>query len=156
LAFFEAATITSIVTATANTPIAALRAITRPCRVFEIGLSAITAPTTSGNLGLVRSTALGTGGLTGVFGQPVDIGNSATASTEELITAWASTAPTINATYLRRFAFPASVGVAVIWTWPPGRELVIPGGAGATSELVIANLTATAPGTWQIYVAYEA
>lgn len=156
MAFYECSSITTIVTASPNTPIAALRGITRPCKVYEIGLSAITAPTTSGGLGLVRSTALGTGALTGVFGQPVDPGNGTPVSTEELITAWGTLAPTINATYLRRFAFPASIGAAVIWTWPPGREPVIPGAAGATSELVIANLMATAPGTWQVYVCYEA
>lgn len=147
----EVAARTTLVTASAGAPLFALRAISRPCWVRELHMFYATAPTTSGGLGLNRSTALGTGALTGVIAFPVDGAVGAAAGTVELVTAWATLAPTITAanTLRRWFAGAAAIGTGTIWVWePPG--LYIPGNATATSELVVQNLQATAPGTLDV------
>lgn len=154
MARYEVTARSTLVTASAGAPLFALRAITRPVLVRELHLWYATAPTTSGGLALNRSTALGTGGLTGVFGQPVN--PSDLAGTAELVTAWATLAPTITAaaSFRRWFAGAAAIGTGVIWAWePPG--LYIAGSASATSELVIQNLQATAPGTLDVTFIYD-
>jgi hypothetical protein len=128
-------------------------------RVYELGLSALTAPTTSGSLGGGNSTAVGTGTLTQVFGSSIDPNNYNVAALGSLVTVWATAAPTLTSTTRkRRFAFPPSIGAAVIWSWPNDRELVIPAtgsGQAAQGEFVIINEIATAPGTWLVYAVWE-
>lgn len=145
---YEASATTTLTTATANAPLCALRAVTQPLFVREIHVYYATAPTTSGRLGLTRSTAVGTGTLTSVTGQIRENLTGSAASTGILVTNWATAAPTVSATaYFRRFSAGAAVGNGVIWTFDPEPGLFIQGSAGATSELVITNLVAVAPGT---------
>jgi hypothetical protein len=156
MAIFEATALTTLVTASAGSPLGALRAGTKPMRVYEIGHSAITAPTTSGRLSLGHSTAIGTGALTQVFGASVDPANYSTAALGSIVTAWATAVPTLTSTTRKRaFAFPPNIGAAVIWSWPNDREMVIPPNAAANSELVLINDIAFAPGTWLIYAVWE-
>jgi hypothetical protein len=149
---YEASALTTLVTASANSPLWALKGVTRPLWVREIHAWAVTAPTTSLHLGLVRSTALGTGTLTSVTGQPIqalqDSTSGAPVATGIIVTNWATAAPTLTSpVYFRRFAGAAVIGTGFIWTFePPG--LYVPGNAQATSELVIANIVGTAPGTF--------
>lgn len=154
--FYEAATTTTLVTATANAPLVAIRAVSQPLFLQEIHIFYRTAPTTSGALGLVRSTALGTGALTSVTGQPRVPVTGIPAATGLIVTNWATLAPTLTSTtYLRRWSASPTIGNGVIWTFDPGEALIIAGSAGATSELIIANLVATAPGTMDITVIWR-
>jgi hypothetical protein len=143
----------TLVTATANAPLWAFRAVTRRCYIYEVTISGITAPTTSGAIGITRSTALGTGTLTSTTGQPLQ--PEGAAATALLVTNWATAAPTISATaYLARIAFPASIGNTFVWSFAVDHPLEVPGGAAATSEIVFTNLQATAPGTYDITIRY--
>lgn len=153
MANYEAASLTTIVTAAANTPIAALRANARRMFVYEIGLSASTAPTTSGGLGLCWADTIGTGGLTGVLGEATD-GSDTADAVGQIVTAWATAAPTALSRYMRRVAFGPAIGVGVVFAAPPDRPWIVQG-SGARSELVITNLQGTAPGTWQIYAVWS-
>lgn len=151
---YEAAAVTTLVTATANAPLCALRGVTRPLFVREIHLFYATAPTTSGRLGITRSTAIGTGALTSVTGVPRT--TLAATGTGVLVTAWATLAPTVSSTaYFRRFAAVAAIGNGVIWTFDGDNGLIVPGSAGATSELVVTNLVAVAPGTIETTFVWE-
>lgn len=152
-AIYEVSSRTTLVTATALAPLAAFRGSTGVrTRVKEIHLFAITAPTTSGGLGLMRSTALAVTPSGVVTGLPRDTGDAAT--TAQLETGW-GTAPTVGAvgTVLRRFACGPSIGSGVIWTFDE-EPLTVPLGSAATGELVLVNLQATAPGTWDMTVVF--
>jgi hypothetical protein len=152
---YEASTTTTIVTASAGAVLAAFRAGTRPCYLYELHLFGITAPTTSGSVGLARSTAIGTGTLTQQLGQPRD--KNAAAALGGPVTAWATTAPTVAASpynTFRRWAQPATIGNAVIWTFDR-QPLIVPANADVASELCLVNLVATAPGTLHVTVVWE-
>lgn len=154
--FYEAATTTTLVTASANAPLVALRAVSAALFVQEIHIFYRTAPTTSGALGLVRSTALGTGTLTSVAGQARMPLTGMPAATGIIVTNWATLAPTLSATtYSRRFSASPTIGNGVIWTFDGNEQLGVAGSAGATSELIIANLVATAPGTFDVVVIWR-
>jgi hypothetical protein len=145
------------VTATANAPLAAFRAGTRPCRIYEMGLSAVTAPTTNGQLGLKRSTAISVTPSGQVLGVSVDPNTGAPAALGGPVTGW-GTAPTVAAAgtgELHGFAFNPAVGAAAIFTWPQGRELIVPANSAVNSELVLVNRVALAPGTWTVYFVWE-
>lgn len=147
MARYEAAVRTTLVTASANAPLFALRGISNAVFLRELHLWYVTAPTTSGAIALTRSTALGTGTLTGLLGQPTD--PNYPAGTGEVITNWGTAVPTLTTTAIIRrwIAGAAAIGTGIIWVWePPG--LYVPGSAGATSELIVTNLTANAPGTF--------
>jgi hypothetical protein len=150
---YEGSVRTTLVTASAMAPLFAIRgSTTRPTFLKEIGLFGITAPTTSGAVGLCRSTALGTGALTSVAPIARDL-SSATAGAV-LVTAWATLAPTVGAasTVFRRWAQPASIGNGVIWRFDDDDPHEMPLGSAVNGELVLVNLQATAPGTFDIYV----
>lgn len=154
MSIYEVSARTTLVTASVAAPLAALRAVTGFCRIWEIHAFYVTAPTTSGGLGLCRSTALGTGALTSVT--PVARSTRASAPTAILNTAWATAAPTTGGigTVFRRVAQAATIGNGIIWTFD--REpLELIGSAAATSELIICNDNATAPGTFDLTVVYE-
>lgn len=156
MARYESAVRSTLVGATAGSVLVGLRAITRPLYLRELHLWYVTAPTTSGGLGLNRSTAVGTGALTGVLGQAADGAAQAAAGTGEAITAWGTAAPTITAanTLRRWFAGAAAIGTGIVWVWePPG--LYIQGNAQTTSELVLQNLQATAPGTLDVTFVWD-
>jgi hypothetical protein len=153
---YEVSGLTTIVTATIGAPLCALRAVTRPVRIWEIHAFYVTAPTTSGEFGLCRSTALGTGTLTSVTPVARSTATGIAAATSLLNTAWATLAPT-NAgagAIFRRFAASATIGNGIIWTFD--REpLEVAGSAGATSELILVNAIATAPGTLAVTFVVE-
>lgn len=155
MARYSAATRSTLVGATAGSVLFGFRAGTRLCYVYELGLFNITAPTTSGGLGLVRSTAIGTGTLTGVLGIPED--PNAVAGLGQAITNWGTALPTTGGvgTTMRRFTSPATFGNGVIWTWSEADPLEVSANAAVNSELVLINLQATAPGTYDFYVAWE-
>lgn len=148
---YEVRARTTLVTATVAAPLCALRAVTNACSVWEIHIFYTTAPTTSGGLGLCRSTALGTGTLTTVAPQARSALTGVDPSTSEIVTNWATLAPTNGGigSVFRSFDAAPAIGGGVIWTFD--REpLQIIGGAAATSELCIVNTLATAPGTFSV------
>ena len=154
---YEASCLTTLVSASANAPLAAYRASTsQRSEIIEVGISYLTAPTTSGGIGLARSSAIGTGTLTSVSGKPRDPSDSIPATPGQLITNWGTAAPTVDtASIFRRWAFPASLGNGVIWTYDRIDPMEVAAATAATSELIFINLPGTAPGTFYIYVAWE-
>jgi hypothetical protein len=153
---YEVSGRSTLVTATAAAALVALRAVTRPCRIWEIHLFYVTAPTTNGSLGLCRSTAIGTGTLTSVTPVARSVTTGIAAATALLNTAWATLAPTNGGigTVFRRVSTAATIGNGVIWTFD--REpLEVAGSAGATSELCVVNTQAVAPGTFDVTFVYE-
>ncbi len=98
--------------------------------VREIGLTLNAATATT--LGLGRPGAIGvtpTSPLTLVAQD-----TAASAATAQTALAW-GTGPTIPGTFLRRAAFPATIGAGIIWSFGPG-ELVIP----ASGSLIVWNI----------------
>lgn len=151
---YDSSTVTTLVTATANAPLAAFRAgqSTRPVYIYEIGIFGRTAPTTSGAIGIARSSALSVTPSGLVVGVPRDPARPNAGA--GLITGWA-TAPTLTSpTFIRRWDQPATIGNGIIWTFDRDNPLTLVA-SGATSELVFANLLATAPGTFEIYVGFD-
>ena len=147
---FEAANVSTLTTATANTALVAIRApATELCQIREIGVFLIAA--TSTRLGLVRATAVSVTPGTTVAGQNVIPGAPVSASL--LVSSW-GTVPTIAANYMRRVTLPAAIGAGVIWSWPADNPLQV--GAGtAIAELCLANLVAVAPSLFDYYVTWE-
>ncbi len=88
-------------------------------RIQEIGLF-VNAATVS-SVGLIRpsNTPAASTSVLGLAEDPAD-----PASTVNVDTAW-STAPTVGTSFLRRITVPATIGNGIIWTWPPGGELVV-------------------------------
>jgi hypothetical protein len=154
---YEVSGTTTLTTATANAPLAALRAVTGALFVREVHVFYRTAPAAPvGALGLTRSTAVGTGTLTSTTGQARNMLTGVQAATGILITNWATAAPTVNsANYFRRFSASPAIGNGIIWTFDPYPGMTVPGSAGATSELVLCNLMAAAPGTLDVTVIFE-
>jgi|SRR5579872_3934210 len=111
-------------------------------RIQEIGLFVNAA--TASSVGLIRpsNSPVATTSVLGLAEDPAD-----PASTLNLDTAW-STAPTIGTSFLRRITIPATIGNGVIWSWPPGQELVIP----VSSFLVFWNFGALAGSVLNAYV----
>lgn len=154
MAIYEVSGRTTLVTATIGAALAAIRAVTRAVRIYEIHAFYVTAPTTSGGLGLAISTAIGTGALTSVT--PVARSTRATAPTALLNTAWATLAPTNGGagSIFRRVHAAATIGNGIIWTFD--REpLEVVGSAAAASELCLVNTIATAPGTIDVTFIFE-
>jgi hypothetical protein len=147
---FEAGNVSTLVTATANAPLVAIRApATELCQIREIGIFLLAA--TSTRLGLIRASVVSVTPGTTVAGQNTIPGAPASASL--LVSSW-GTVPTIGANYLRRCTLPAAIGAGVIWSWPADNPLQV--GAGtAIAEIVIANLVAVAPSLFDYYVAWE-
>jgi hypothetical protein len=152
---YEAAVTTTLVGASAGSVLAAFRAGTRPCYIYEIHLFGVTAPTTSGSVGLTRSTAIGTGTLTQQLGQTRD--KLAIAALGGIVTNWGTAAPTVAASpynTLRRWAQPASIGNGIIWVFDRV-PLEISANNAVDSELCLINLVATAPGTYNMSCIWE-
>lgn len=149
---YEVSCLTTIVTATAGTPISSLRAAGKSATLRELHIWAVTAPTTRGALALAMSTALGTGALTNVIPVAYDPHN-AVLPTALAITAWATLAPTVG-TWMRRYCSSPAIGQGIVWTF--GAEgLTIPCSGVTSNELVLLNASATAPGTWDVTYVYD-
>ena len=63
-----------------------------------------------------------------------------------VITGW-GTAPTIPANFIRQASIASSAGNGVIWTWPPGLELVVPPNNRAQSVVLWCTAIGTATST---------
>lgn len=125
--------------------------------IKEIAIFQATAGTSPNGIGLTRSTAIGTGALTGVTGIPLDPNVQAT--TGQLVTAYATAAPTVTVTsganIIKRFVHNTAVGNGVVWTFDMQSPLYVPLGGVATGELVFINLFATAPATYHISITWN-
>ncbi len=151
MARFEASVVTTLVTATANAPLVAIRVpATERAAILEMGITT-TGTAAATQLGIVRATTVSGTPAATVLGQNVIPG--APASGTLLVPAW-TTAPVLGASYLRRVSLPSAVGAGVIWSWPADRPLVV-GQGSAIAEIVIANLVALAPMTFQLYLIWE-
>lgn len=106
---------------------------TRRMYVVEIGV--FTGAATATGVGLVRCSAQGTNG-TSVAGQSEDP-NITAAATGAIYTA-VTTGLTLGTNYLRRAMLPAAIGAGIIWTWPPGNELIL----GTSSSTAVVNISA--------------
>src|SRR2546422_8678408 len=147
---FEAGNISSIVTATADTPLAAIRApAAEVCRLLELGITLFSATAT--RLGLARATTVSVTPGTTKPGRNVVLGAPDSAT---LLVSTFGTAPVISTNYLRRISLPATVGAGVVWTWPADRPVFVGVGA-AIAELVIAGLVAVAPRTFEYWAVWE-
>lgn len=148
---FSAAALTSITTATANTPVLAFRV---PAglrgRVREIGITVNSA--TSAKVGLVRATTVSVTPGTSVAGQNMD-GPGMPASTSLLVTTF-GTAPVIAAVYLQTATINGSLGGGVIWPFPPDDLLIAADGTNI-GELVLCNLEAITFPALRVYFRWE-
>lgn len=108
-------------------------AATNAPRLMELGIAIAAA--TACTFGFGRPAAIGVtptspqNFLAENTGDPTGIATSALA--------W-GTSPTAPAAYHRRVNFPATIGSAIIWTWPRG--FVVP----VSSSVVVFNITASA------------
>lgn len=152
---FEAGNVSTLVTATANAPLVAIRApTTEICRLFELGIMLTSATATQ--LGLARATTVSVTPASTKPGRAIFPGTPSAPLADSatlLVSGW-TTAPVISTNYLRQISLPATVGAGVIWTWPVDRPLIVGDGENI-SEIVIANLVAVAPGTFQYYAVWE-
>jgi hypothetical protein len=101
---------------TANAALEIAPSATNGFRLLEFGLTQVTAAATVIGLGKAAANS-GTpagGGL--VIAE--DNGNSTTGQTNTALTY--TTGPTAPTTFLRRAAFPATIGAGIIWTFPRG------------------------------------
>jgi hypothetical protein len=98
-------------------------------RVMEIGISLVTAAATV--IGIGRPAAIGITPTTPVTVLAEDPGDPA--GTVSTALAW-GTGPTAPTNFLRRWSFPATIGSAVIFTFPRG--LIIP----ISSSIVLWNI----------------
>lgn len=147
---YEAGNVSSLVTATANAPLVAIRApATERAALRELGVTLIAA--TSTLLGLVRATTVSVTPGTTIAGQNKHSGGPASGTL--LVSSW-GTVPVIPANYLRQIVLPAAIGAGFIWQWPADDPLMVGTGA-AIGELVLANLVAVAPSTFRYYACWE-
>lgn len=118
-------------------------------RLFIREIGVFTTATTATSVGVIRPLTTGTASTTAA-GQAEDPANPA--GTGVVGTAW-SVAATIAATplYLRRIALPATIASGVIWTWPEGRELVVP----VSSTLLLWNFGGAAGSACDVYIAWD-
>jgi|SRR5262245_9270749 len=115
------------------------------CRIQEIHCYTTAATASRIALGRKNNTPVAT---TSVLGQAEDPADAA--ATVNLDSAW-STAPTTPAQFLRRASLVASIGAGFVWTWPIGKELVIP----LSDWLVIWNDGAAAGSALALTVVWE-
>lgn len=143
---YEAGHTSVLVTATADAPLLALRVPAAEIgKLRELGLT-LTAATAT-RLGLTRATTVSITPSGGKPGRNTVFG--AADSGIQIFTGWA-TAPVISTNYLRRCALPASIGAGLVWSWPADDPLLM-GDGEAICELVLANLVAVAPSTFELW-----
>lgn len=116
------------------------------CRIQELGIFAQAATATRVAIGRPTNTPVANASVLGQAEDPADA-----ASTVNVDTGW-STAPTMPTIPLRRGEVAAAIGAAFIWSWSPGKELIIP----VSSWLVIWNDHATLAGSaCSLYIVWE-
>jgi hypothetical protein len=152
---YEAGNTSTIVTATADLPLVAIRApTTEIARLLELGVFLTSATAT--RLGLARATTVSVTPGTTKPGRAIFPGTPAAPLADSgtlLVSSW-GTGPVISTNYLRKISLPATIGAGFIWTWPVDRPLIVGDGENI-SELVLANLVAVAPGTFDYYAVWE-
>jgi len=89
-------------------------------RIQEIHAFTTAATASRIAIGRKNNTPVATTSVLGQAEDPADV-----AAVTNVDTAW-STAPTLPAQFLRRGSLVAAIGAGVMWTWPFGKELVIP------------------------------
>jgi hypothetical protein len=99
-------------------------ATTPRAKISEIDVFWNAGASTSISFGIGRPGNTPTTG-TQVTGLPVDPASPTGSLAATVITGW-GTAPTIPTTFHRLAAIASSAGNGVIWTFPPGQELVVP------------------------------
>src|SRR5689334_16709236 len=110
---FEAGNLSTLVTATQDAPLVALRApATETMKLLELGIS-LTAATAT-RLGLARATTVSVTPGTTKPGRNTIKGAPDSASL--LVASWA-TVPVISVNYLRRVSLPAAIGAGIVWSW---------------------------------------
>lgn len=147
---FEAGNISSLVTATADAPLVAIRApATEIGRLLELGVT-LTGNTAT-RLGLARATTVSVTPGTTKPGRNTIKG--APDSGVLLVSSW-GTVPVISVNYLRRCSLSAVIGAGVVWRWSESAPLHVGDGI-AISELVLANLVAVAPSVFEYWAVWE-
>jgi hypothetical protein len=150
MARFEAANLSSLVTATADAPLVAIRApTTEVAKLLELGITINAATATL--LGLTRATTVSVTPGTTKPGRNTIKG--APDSGTLLVSSWA-TAPVVSTNYLRQVILAAAQGSGIVWTWPADRPLHVGDGINI-SELVVTNLVAAAPSVFRYYAVWE-
>ena len=137
---------------TANSTLVNLKtAATDRARVREVGLFLSVLPTTAPDLVLVRMNAVGTGAITTGTTVPQDPADAAAATTIE--TAWATARPTVTGGHFRRALLPLTIGAGIVWTMPPGNEIIM----AVSTGLCIHNINASGAtvGTLNGYVVWD-
>jgi hypothetical protein len=153
MAIHEVSFITTVTTATANTPIGSLRSDTTDrCRVIAVELFQITAGTSPNGVGLARATNTPAGGTTAAA-ERISAPTGTTSNAVGVISGW-STAPTIT-TIFKRWIGGTAVGNAYPFTWSPIQPLLLPLGGTTGGELVIVNLFATVAPTFAVNITFE-
>lgn len=147
---FEAANLSSVVTATAGAALAAIRApAAEMCKLRELGVFLKAATQTE--LELRRATTVSVTPGTTVAG--INKTPGAAASGTLLVSSW-GTAPVVAATPFRSVVLAASIGAGFIWTWPADDPLIV-GLGSAIAELCICNSVAVIPATFRYYAVWE-
>lgn len=147
---FEAGQASVLVTVAADAPLFAIRApATEICRLRELHLTQIAA--TASRIGLARATTVSVAPVTTKPGRATVPG--APDSGTLLVAGW-TTPPVISTNYLRRISLPATIGAGILWTWPADDPLLV-GLGSAIAELVLVNLVAVAPSTFEITAKWE-
>ena len=147
---FEAGNISTLVTATANAPLVAIRApAAERCALRELGVTLLAA--TSTLLGLARATTVSVTPGTTIAGQNKN--PLSPVSGTLLVSSWGPV-PVIPANYFRQSALPGAIGAGFIWTWPADDPLIVGNGV-AIGEVILANLVAVAPSLFRYYCAWE-
>jgi hypothetical protein len=115
-------------------------------KIREIGCFLNAATASSIQLVRPSNTPVATTSALGQAQDPAD-----PASTGNVDTAW-STAPTIGSNVpMRRAVLPHVAGNGIIWTFPPGQEIIIP----ASGWLVVWNHGGAAGSAMSLYVIWD-
>lgn len=141
MAIYSLGVRTSNVT-TANACFEARSAATDKPRTLELGITLAAA--TASTFGFGRPAAIGitpTSPVTVLAEDPADPAGTVTTAL-----AWA-TGPTIPVAFLRRVAFPATIGTGIIWTFPRGLAMNI------SSAIILWNLSAM--GVSDVYIVLD-
>lgn len=155
MGMYAASAVSTITTATAGTPVVALRAsTTQRAEVRRIRVYQRAAGTSPNELLAVKSTALGVTPSGTVVGVPYDPG--APATTGQLEVGWATAPTTAGVGSAIDVAMSdATIGNAYYWEYDLVRSIFVPLGNTAAGSLVFINANATALATYRVVVAWE-
>lgn len=153
MAIHEVSFITTVTTATANTPIGSLRGDTTDrCRVLAVELFQITAGTSPNGVGLARATNTPAGGTTQAA-EKISAPTGSASNALGVISGW-STAPTLGPIF-KRWIGGTAIGNAYPFSWSPINPLLLPLGGTTGGELVLVNLYATVAPTYAVNITFE-